>query len=384
VRRLAPIALSVAALIVVGTTGETVAGKDGPAGERDVVFVANAEGGTVSVVDARRLEVVKEIDVLPDGPTADSPDAQAGQQLIESVGGKNYAQDQDLSPNGRILYVTRGHRGDLAAFRVRTGEMLWKLRIRGLRADHMTISPDGHLLYVSAMTDNVVEVVDTEQRAVVGSFATGDWPHDNHFSEDGELLYNGSIGNIVVPEEARGPGSYQLTAVDPETFEVVRSYEFDRGIRPYALTHDGRRLYAQLSQFHGIVEFDLRRGEVVDRVELPIDNGVTEEDWDFEAPHHGLALSPDERTLCAAGRASDYVALVATRALSQRAIIEVGDAPGWAENSPNGRRCFVTNNRDDTLSAISYRKREEVARIPVGDGPKHIEPARVPAKVLRH
>ena len=161
---------------------------------------------------------------------------------------------------------------------------------------------------------------------------------------------------------------------------MVRSYEFERGIRPFVLTQDGRRLFAQLSQFHGIVELDLRRGEIVDRVELPIEDGVTGDDWDFEAPHHGLALSPDERMLCAAGRASDYVALVATRSLAPRATIDVGDAPSWAANGPDGRRCFVTNNRDDTLSAISHRKKE-IARIPVGDGPKHIEQARVPSKV---
>jgi hypothetical protein len=48
------------------------------------------------------------------------------------------------------------------------------------------------------------------------------------------------------------------------------------------------------------------------------------------APHHSLELSPDESTLCAAGRASDYVALVSTE--------QVGLGPkhvesGWARAS---------------------------------------------------
>ena len=67
-------------------------------------------------------------------------------------------------------------------------------------------------------------------------------------------------------------------------------------------------------------------------------------------------MTPDERTLCAAGRASDYVALLSTRRLRPRAIIEVDDAPGWAAISPRGSRCFVANTRADTLSVISFEK----------------------------
>lgn len=256
--------------------------------------------------------------------------------------------------------------------------------VRGLRADHMTLSDDGRRLYVSALTANVVQAIETERGAIAGSFPTGEWPHDNHISADGKRLYNASIGNILLPEEVRAArsDSYVLTVVDPASLEVLETHEFEAGIRPFVITEDERRLYAQLSHFHGIVEFDLQRGAIRRRLELPIDPGVTEDDFDFEAPHHGLDLSGDEQTLCAAGRASDYVALVARRKMRPRALIEVGDAPGWATTGPGGRRCFVPNNRDDTLSVISYRQRREVARLAVGDGPKHIEAARVPVRAL--
>ena len=60
-------------------------------------------------------------------------------------------------------------------------------------------------------------------------------------------------------------------------------------------------------------------------------------------------------------------------AASRCAVIDVGDAPGWAATGPDGRHCFVPNTREDTLSVISYAERREVARLPVGDGPKQIE-----------
>jgi DNA-binding beta-propeller fold protein YncE len=372
--------IAMAALVLAPTAAANVGGlPKGTEGARDVMLVANAEGGTVQIVDARRLRVLKTIDVLPDGPEAgleDNPtQALLGQQIVEAAGGKNYAQDQDVSPDGRTLYVSRGHRGDVAAFSIRTGKLLWKVAIPGLRSDHMTISQDGHRLYVSALTEDEVEVVDTRTRAITGSFPSGQWPHDNHVSPDGKRLYNGSIGNIVAPEEARGADPYRLTVVQRASLDPVRSYVFERGIRPYVITHDERRMYAQLSEFHGVVAYDLRAGRILRERKLPVDEGVTEDDYDFEAPHHGLAITPDEKTLCAAGRASDYVALLSTRRLKPLAIIGVDDAPGWAAISPGGGRCFVPNTRADTLSVISIAKRRELKRLRVGDGPKQIEAA---------
>jgi DNA-binding beta-propeller fold protein YncE len=360
---------------------------------RPVVFVANAEAGTVSLLDARSFRVLRTLDVLPDGREAqlgeDAPvQALVGQRVVEAGGGINYVQDQDLSPDGRTLYVSRGHRGDVAAFDLASGDLLWKAPVSGLRADHMTLSADGSRLYVSALTADVVEVVDTADGAVVDSFRTGEWPHDNHFSHDGSLLYNASIGNIVTPVELRDaraatPASpYVLTVVDADTLEPARTYAFDRGIRPYVVTADDTRMYAQLSELHGLVEYDLVEGRELRRLELPVDDGVTEEDYSFEAPHHGLAVTADQTTLCAAGRASDYVALVDTRTL-RPTIVDVGDMPSWAVSGPGDEHCFVANTGDGTVSVVSYDERREVARVAVGSGPKHLELGNVPVSLLR-
>ena len=364
-------------------------GRPGPAGgaRRDVVFVANAEGGTVSILDATTFRRIRDIDVLPDGrgPAApEDPSQVLAQPVVEAAGGDNFAQDLDVSPDGRVLYVSRGHRGDVAAFDVASGRLLWKVPVGGFRADHMTISEDGRRLYVSAMTDNRVEVVDTRTHRITGSFAAGQWPHDNHLSHDGTLVYNGSIGNILVPPGVRAlqPDAYRLTVADARTLAVRRHLRFDRGVRPFVLTGDERRMYAQLSEYHGLVEVDPRDGRVLRRLDLPVDPGVTEEDYDFEAPHHGLAMSPDGETLCAAGRASDYVALVARRSMTTAAIVDVPDAPSWSANDPAGRHCFVASTRADTVSVISYATRREVARVPVGRGPKYLVGARVPESAL--
>jgi DNA-binding beta-propeller fold protein YncE len=230
-----------------------------------------------------------------------------------------------------------------------------------------------------------VVVVDTARKAITGQLAGGQWPHDNHLSPDGTRLYNASIGTIVAPGEARAamsPPPYQLTVASTDGLRTLRTYAFERGIRPIVIAHDEKRMFAQLSEYHGLIEFDLEAGRIVRQLDLPVDAGVTEDDYDFEAPHHGLAISPDEKTLCAAGRASDYVALVSAETLTTLAVIDVDDAPGWAATGPDGRACFVPNTRADTMSVISYAERREVARVKMGDGPKQIEAARLPQEAI--
>ena len=48
-----------------------------------------------------------------------------------------------------------------------------------------------------------------------------------------------------------------LTVVTTGPVAVQRSLDFDRGIRPFVVAHDERRMFAQLSEFHGVAEIDL-------------------------------------------------------------------------------------------------------------------------------
>ena len=113
------------------------------------------------------------------------------------------------------------------------------------------------------------------------------------------------------PPLTETPGyPFQLTIADVGTLQILDRIRFDNGIRPWEFTPDEKGLYAQLSNEHAVVAYNLAARKVVKRLDLPVKPGVTAADWDFEAPHHGLALTPDGRTLCLAGRASDYAALV--------------------------------------------------------------------------
>jgi DNA-binding beta-propeller fold protein YncE len=344
----------------------------------EIALIANAEAGTVVLLDVATRSIVGSLDINPLKTKRGGP------------GRPNYAQDTDVSPDGRTLYVSRGYLGDVAAFDIATGKLLWNRSIETGRADHMTLSPDGRTLFISAMLDNRVYQIATANGTITGHLVSGVYPHDNKISKDGRLLYNTSIGAIATlpraadaPPLKEAPGfQFQLTIADAKTLEIRERIKLDNAIRPWQFAPGERALYAQLANEHAVVAYDLATKKVTRRLELPVKAGITSADWDFDAPHHGLALTSDGGTLCLAGRASDYAALVKAPELTLIATIPTGDAPGWAEVSEDGRTCFVANSRSDDLSIISIPERREVLRLPIGDGPKHITMTRLPASVV--
>ncbi len=344
----------------------------------EIAIVANAEGATVALVDVASRTLLGVIDVNPERTIGAGP------------GRPNYAQDTDLSPDGRTLYVSRGYLGDVAAFDLASGRLLWQRSLDTGRADHMTITPDGRSLFVSAMLDNRVYKIATATGEIAGHLVTGEYPHDVKVSKDGKQLYNTSLGALrSLPRSATAapltetPGfPFQLTIADVETLRVRDRIQLEKAFRPWQFSPNEKSIYAQRSNEHGVVAYDVTSRTIIRRLDLPVKPGVTVADWDFEAPHHGLALTENGGTLCLAGRASDYAALVRAQDMTLIATIPVGDAPGWAEVAENGRVCLVANSRSDNLSIISIPNRSEIVRLSIGDGPKHITVARIPEAVI--
>ena len=343
----------------------------------EIALVANAEGAEVAIVDVAARSRIGSIavnfaDVESEGP-----------------GAPNYAQDTDVSPDGRTMYVSRGYLGDVAAFDIGSGRPLWTRPLNTLRADHMTLSRDGRALFVSAFVDNRVYRLDTETGSITGHFASGILPHDVKISKDGTRVFNSSLGQMPsfpVPASVKPlempEVPVQLTIADAGTLAVRDRIPMDIAMRPWHFNTSETGIYAELSNQHAVVFYDLAARKVTRRLDLPMKAGITAKDWDFEAPFHGLALTDDGSTLCLAGRGSDYAALIRTSDLSLVATVPVGDGPGWAETADGGRTCLIANTRSDDLSFVSIADRKEIARIPIGNGPKHITVTRLPAEVV--
>lgn len=392
VRRVAIIAAIVGSLLAI-TSPAAEAKRD----TRPILAVGNSYDGTVNFIDARRLRRMgPPLNVIPDGATPQDPKQAALYNfIISSRGEHNFAQEVDFSPNGKVLYVSRGYLGDIAAFSVARRTMQWRLQLPSLRADHLTVSPDGSTIFATSLPGDQVYAISAATHQIVGSYEAGTYPHVLEFSPNGRYLYSGSLGNQLAPY-GQDNGVHELAIANPRTLQVVRTYPFAAGVRPFAFSENGRSLVLQLSYLNGFEVLNLQSGQIVRTVNLPLLGpglALAPADYPNAAAHHGIDVSGP--TVCDAGTISNYVALVVLRTGKVSKIIHVGQAPGEALTSLDGRDCYVSNrgptgldpapvpkSQGDSVSVIDYHT-GRVRTIAVGRHPQSEATARIPSGVLR-
>jgi DNA-binding beta-propeller fold protein YncE len=390
--RLISACVAVAALVAAGPVATAAAKR--PA-TRPVLMVGNNWDGTADVIDPKRFKRLTRINIIPDlqermAEIQADPAALAYFMAIRQLVGEGHDQH-----DGRFVYVSRPSLADVVAISLRTRKIVWRVHVEGNRADHMAISPDGTRLLVSASTARKVHVIDTRTGQIVGSFESGDQPHENNFSRDGKLIYHASIGTVYSPlddpllDSTKGDRWFEV--VDAQTLKVLRRIDMgdklaqygwpnmSAAVRPMALSPDERYVYFQLSFLHGFVEYDLQEDRPLRIAQLPLSaeaQKLRRDEYLLDSAHHGLAMNRRGTKLCVAGTMSDYAAIVRRSTFSYQ-LVQVGHKPYWATNSGDGRRCFVSVSGDDSVSAISYRTGKEVARLTVGDHPQRMRMGKI-------
>jgi YVTN family beta-propeller protein len=345
---------------------------------RDVLLVGNAQAGSVSFVDGRTFEVLGTLDAIPDLQQrldAMNPIERIGYEVVNQIQGyKKFVDDIALSPDGTTLYVSRGNLADVVAYDVASKRQLWRTKVEGFKADHAALSADGSQFIVSALSVQKAHVHDTRTGAILKTFPTGAYPHGNDYSPDGRTLYNSSIGNVSLPKALNLlKGKRQLTAVDPATWTVKRTYQFDYGIRPALFMPDNKTMYAQLSYLNGLVEYDLQAGRIVRTVQLPYSQraaAMSPDEYPQNSAHHGMAYAGDR--ICAAGTIDDYTVLLGRPGLDVKGYVHypADSLPYWTLTSVDDKYCFVSLSKRNAISVIDYATAREVAQIPVGHFPQ--------------
>ncbi len=367
---------------------------------RDALFVGNNWDGTVTVLtpDAA-LEQLGTLNVVPDlderlAEIRRNPIRLAffvGIRHLIGEGNDQFVDDMYTTPDGRLLIVSRPSLADVAAIDIATGELAWRFPVDGYRSDHMALSPDGEEVAVSASTANTVHLLDVDTGQETGSFPTGDSPHENVYSRDGERIVNASIGSVYTALDqpwldwTKGARYFQIT--DRATGEVIERIDMaeklaeagypdmSAAVRPMTFSPDERFVYFQVSFFHGFVEYDLAEDRVTRVTDLPVSEETAElarEDYLLDSAHHGIAMNAEGTDLCVAGTMSDYAAIVPRDTLTPHSLVGAGEKPYWTTAGEDGELCFVSWSGSDRISALSYDTGEEVAAAPVGDHPQRM------------
>jgi YVTN family beta-propeller protein len=291
------------------------------------LFVANSWDDTVSVIDTRSLEVIET------WPVAAEPSS-----VVEDRA-------------GRYLFVANRISNDVAVLDARTGAEVKRL-LAGRGASYITPTPDGRRLYVTHIYPN--------------------------------------------PGPARTPPESEITVIDAERAEVVDRVPLPSiaGVFHLAISADGRlgaaaelhpkNLVPLAHLEHGgyfVDTLTLFGADVGSKpVEIPLDELER-----YAARPFGVAITPDKsRIFITCGGAETVIAIDVQRLLGYIrthrrpyaenlgasanyviARIAVGHDPRGAIIAPDGRRLFVANRLDDTISVIDTRTSRLLSTIPL-------------------
>ncbi|MEY9490588.1 DNA-binding beta-propeller fold protein YncE [Streptomyces calvus] len=402
-RRTRSLCVLAAALALTVTAPAAVATAAGPApgssaALNEVMFVGNNWDGTADVIESTGdFARIGRIDVIPD---KDERMAEINADPIHWIyfmairnsvgeGHDQFVDDMYSTPDGTSVVVSRPSFADVVSLDLATGRINWRFPVSGYRSDHMAVSPDGRRVAVSASTSNRVHVLDIGTGEELGSFATGDKPHENVFSSDGKYIWNMAIGDVNTALDATWldwtKGDRRITVVDATTFEQVKVIDMRErldaaglkdhsdAVRPAAFSPDESKLYFQVSFFNGFFEYDVATDRITRTKTLP-KNPATSDDrttWVNDSRHHGITMKPDGTKLCVAGTMDDYATVVDRATLQEGPLVSVSK-PYWATVSGDGKSCVVSESGADQVTAIDFRTGEKTVSVPVGDHPQRV------------
>ena len=287
----------------------------------------------------------------------------APNKVVDVITGITIPHGVTSAPDGSALYFSNEVNHTLDVVPTATLRVAKQIPLSG-RPNNVAITPDGRKVYVAIRAEGAfVDVIDTREGRLVKSIPTAGGVHNVYVTPDGKYVVAGMIAERT------------LTVINSATDEPVWSMEFDGGVRPMAFetNADGstKRIFVQITDFHGFYVVDFEKRAVVDKIKMP-DLPLTRVDNDGlqGSPGHGLAVSPDGRTLWSTSKPNSHVYAWSLPDLTFLGGVPVGSHPDWLTMTPDGRYLYAANAGSNNVSAVDTHAMKEIARIPVGQVPK--------------
>ena len=257
----------------------------------------------------------------------------------------------------------------------------------------VTYHPDGSVYYISNEFDHTLDVVSTTTLTVIKQIPLADGPNNVGITPDGEKVYVaiargsggvdvidtltqtnirhiptlGGVHNVFVTPDGKHAvagmiGAKALTVIDTATDEPVWTKVMDDGVRPmeFDVNPDGstKRIFVEISGFHGFYVLDFETQEVVERVQIPkLPLSQVDNDSIQGSPSHGLARTVDGQTLWVASKPHNRVYAYSLPDLELQGDVLVGHHPDWLVTTPEqplslcrergGQRCLGGGPGDD-------------------------------------
>ena len=328
------------------------AASESPSTEASLIYVTNSAADTIDVVNSatnRVVQVIRGIE-LPHGVT--------------------------FSPDGTRVYISNESESVLDVVDRASGKITNKIELSA-RPNNIAITRDGGRVLVGIRTlPGAIDVIDTTSLSRVKTIPVNRSIHNIYVTPDSKYAVFGSIE------------SKSATVIDLATDQIAWEVKFDGGVRPMAFetNPDGstRRIFVQLSGFHGFAVVDFANRAEVARIALPNQPGgfgVLEERTG--TPSHGIGVAPDGKSLWVNSTLANAVFEYSLPDLklighSELPLIHpfghppTGAVPEWITFTPDGRTVYVSNSAARSVSAIDTKTLRPITVIPAGEVPKRI------------
>ena len=306
---------------------------------RPLIVQTNSAGDSVMLIDPVTDKIVGEI-----------PEAEV-------------AHGAAAAPDGSRLYLSDESLSTVDVVDTRTMRITKRIPLSG-HPNNIAIHKNGRRAYVAITgAQGGVDVIDlvTEERVKTIRVLGG--VHNPFITPDSKFVVAGSTGGAVA------------TVIDTELERAVWSIHFEGGVRPicFETNPDGstKRMFAQITNFHGFAIVDWAQKKEVGRITLPeIPEAQRNKDGIQGSPAHGILIAPDGKTLWSTSKFNSAVYAYSMPDLTYLGDVKVGTVPDWLTFTPDSKKLYVANAHDNTVSVIDVAARKEITRIKVGQVPK--------------
>jgi YVTN family beta-propeller protein len=281
-------------------------------------YVANPGAGVICVINTA-TDLVSGSIKIPQGPP----------------------QFVSFSPDSRTAYVsvynTRGSVHLIAFINTATNTVTSTVPVDNFTPGPSTTSPNGRYLYVpnhntamSGANENVVDVIDTASRTLVGKIAVPANPHWVAFDKNGRFYTTDHM-------------SAKVTVLNAKTNSIVGEIQVGETPHSETISPDGSRL--AVTSFDGNVVFLIDTATAKMIAQIPVGKNPLD-----------VAYSRDGSALYTTNNQDNTVTVIDTADNRVIATVPTGKAPTSISVLPNGRQAYVTDDGDGTIEILNIAK----------------------------
>jgi YVTN family beta-propeller protein len=303
------------------------------------IIQTNSAGTTVSIIDP------------------------ATNKVVGVINGIEVNHGAASAPDGSKFYISNEADKTLDVVDAKTLKVIKHIPLTA-HPNNIDISHDGKRVYVSiAAAPGAVDVIDTTTLTKAKTLPVKGAAHNTYVTPDGKFVVTGSVAGK------------RVTVFDQPTEKELWTMDFDAGVRPIAFEKnaDGsvKRMFVQLSDFHGFVAVDWATHKEVARVTLP---DIPEKERETEglqgSPSHGMVIPADGKTIWVTSKLNSRLYEYSLPDLKLMGEVKVGGHPEWLTATPDGKTIYSAGASVNAVSVVDVATRKEITRIPVGYVPK--------------